>query len=700
MRLHIHLVALACSLVFSSALADPDGGAGAGADEPAAAVPGASKPSNPPGAGSGVGAGAGTLADIFAQIQDQPAIRRAGLRAGVLERVQIVVPTVVIVKDAKSYLLAISGWEKTVRFPVLWDDGTVQSHEDIARFVRAFKPERVIELVGSSATEWVGDRGKKQDIFEQVLSKALDEQKPDWQAALDALGEEGIISPGMVVTDVNDSAWPAALALAAGRFQPISFVQKPSSVYQPMSIADADALERAIERAARATGRSWEGIGDDIDAITLAVNTGTMIKSGSGARDRFATTDRIGRMGSNGTGKRWAWCGQIIGNESRSVYQAMCSLFLSIDNGFVWDGYAGGQPWDQYDGTEAGKALESAGLVVELNDRPRNTLKDWKFRMVRPVGESLGDEGSAGLFLMNSKGASNVFDLPGAVDGSGKPGHMPILEVPMALHLVHSFSLQSPMNRNTVGGRLLERGVFVYAGSVDEPFLQGFVPTPAVAHRLAGSVAFAAAVHFDKSQVWKITVLGDPLVTIGPGGRRASGEVKLPGAVDLELRYKERLKEEDFEGAIVDLSLLGRDEAVARIAIALMKDRPEAFEAGIAQASIPALFRVGEYIHLIDAYERLSAMGQIEPLMQDLLWLASPYVLSRTSSDPAEQSRIEALLRANLRSHQKIQDAEDLAMHLRKRSLGGAVGVLEALRPTLRENQVKMLDRAIARVRK
>ncbi len=646
--------------------------------------------------------GAGSLRNIFEQINDQPAIRRAGLKAGVLRQMQVIVPVVVVVKDANGYLQAIANWEKTVRFPVLWDDGTVQSREDIARFVRAFKPERVLELGSGSGTgpSWVGDRLKKQEVFAQVLGKAVDEQKSDWKMTFDALAQEGVVSPGIVVTDVNDSAWPGALALAAGRFQPIVFVEKPSSVYQPMSIADADALERAIERAARSTGRSWEDIGDDIDAITLAVNTGTMIKSGSGVRDRLATTDRIGRMGSNGAGKRWAWCGQIIGDQSRSVYQAMCALFLSIDNAFVWDGYSNAQPWAKYDGTQAAKALESAGLIVELNDQPRNTLRDWKFRMVKPVGESLGEGGSSGLFLMNSKGASNVFDLPGVVDGQGKPGHMPMLAVPMAVHLVHSFSLQYPMNRDTVGGRLLERGVFVYAGSVDEPFLEGFVPTPAVAHRLAGSVAFAAAVRFDQSQVWKITVLGDPLVTIGPSGRRVDGQVKFAGAADLEQRYKDRLRGDDFRGAIEDLVMLGRDEAVARIAMALMKDKPQAFEPEVALASIPSLFRVGEYGSLVDAYERLSAMGQIEPLMQDLLWLASPYLLTRSSSDGVGHSQIEGLLRANLRSKQKIQDAEDLAMHLRKRSLGSAVGVLEALRPTLNENQLKQLDRAIARVRK
>jgi hypothetical protein len=646
----------------------------------------------------------GTLADVFSQIKDQEPNRRAGLRASILKKIQVTISMVIIVEDADSYLFAISNWENTVRFPILWDDGSVESHENIARFVRAFEPTQIIKIQGGLGSPWLGDREQKRIIFEETLSKAVDESKTDWQKAFDDLSKQGIVSPGIVVTDVLDSAWPAALALSAARLQPIAFIEKPTTrVHQPLSADESDRLEREIERAAKNTGHPWEGIGDEIDAITLAMNTGTMIKVGGSVRDRLATTDRIGRKETGGSGQRWAWCGQIIGNESRSVYQAMCALFLSMDNGFVWDGYTDKQPWSMYDGTEAGEALRNTGLAVEINDQPRYTLKDWKLRMVRPVGlanEGTGHEpGSSTVFLMNSKGASNVFDLPGAVDGQGKPGHLPILDVPAALHIVHSFSLQNPMSRNTVGGRFLERGVYVYAGSVDEPYLQAFVPTPAIARRLSGSMAFATAVRFDDGDVWKVTVLGDPLVTTGPAGRRIEGSIKVSGAVDLDERSKQRLKDGDFEGAISDLSLLGQDKAVSRIAIALMKEKPDAFKPGVARASIPALFREGEYTRMLDAYERLDADGRVDPLIQDLLWLSSPYLLARSSGDISLRSRIEAILRANIRPNQKIQDAEDLAMHMRNRSPEIAIGVLEALRPTLNENQIKMLDRAIRRVR-
>lgn len=671
-----------------------------------------SKPMNTTPASSPKGKVSGTLGGVFAQIEEQEAIRRAGLKANVLRQIQTVLPMVVVVHDAPSYLHAIANWEGGLRFPILWDDGSVEAREHIARFVRGFDPKKVIALRYKDsddpdgwASKWNADRANREKMFSYALSSAMDSKAMDWNKSLADLNAQGVVSPGIVVCDVTDKTWAAALALSAGRLQPIVFAQKPSGVYQPMSLEDSDALERVIERAAQTSGHAWKEIGDDIDAITLAMNTGTRIKTGSGDRQILATTDRIGRLESGGTGARWAYCGQLIGNEARTVYQAMCALFLEFDQGFVWDGYESGGAWGLYDGTEAGEVLEKMKLKTEVHDLPKNSLRNWKLRMVRPIGERRDDEGnettsSAGIMLMNSKGASNYFDLLGTVDGTGKPGHLPILGVPMALHVVHSFSLQHPMNRTTVGGRFLERGMFVYAGSVDEPYLNAFVPTPTIAKRLGGTLAFAAAVRYDESKVWKVTVLGDPLMTIGPAGNRLESAITIPGGVELGQRYRDRLGTGEFAGAIADLAMIGRDDSAARIAKALLKDRVEAFDSKVALAAIPVFFRTGDYVEILDAYERLDADGQVDGLMQDVLWLISPYLMARYAGDDVELSRVHALLRANLRTGQKLIDAETLAMSMRSRSMADAVSVMESLRPMLNTHQAKMLDRAIGRVRK
>src|SRR5690606_1804875 len=52
-----------------------------------------------------------TMTDLFEQIRRVEPIRRAGLRAGLLRQAQQVVPVVVVVSDARSYLAALSAWE-------------------------------------------------------------------------------------------------------------------------------------------------------------------------------------------------------------------------------------------------------------------------------------------------------------------------------------------------------------------------------------------------------------------------------------------------------------------------------------------------------------------------------------------------------------------------------------------------------------
>ena len=642
----------------------------------------------------------GSLPELFDRIKEADPLLRPGLRASLLRQAQSVVPFVVIVDDAPSYLYAISQWELMIRFPVLWDDGSVESRENIARFIRGFKPERVYRLEDDGDWDFGRDFDQRTEQIDKALGKALSEQIADWRDSMREVHSQGIVSPGVVLTDPTDPAWAGALALSAGRLQPIGYMIKPANIHKPLEPDAADRIERELERLAGGFDRSWDTIGDDIDAVTLAMNTGTRIQTGAGARDMLATSDRLGRTEHNGAGTRWAYCGQLIGSESQSVYRAMCALFLEIDQAFIWDGYGNNEPWGAYDGTKAAAQLEPKGIRVELHDQPKYTIEHWRNRMVRSIGERTDDETDALLMLMNSKGASRRFDLPGSYAEEGSAGDVPMLHIPAALHIVHSFSLQFPYLRISVGGRLLERGVYVYAGSVDEPFLGGFVPTPDIAKRLAGGLAFAVAVRFDNGHAWKIAVLGDPLVTFGSSGRRISAELTIDSLVNLDDRVKQRLDDEDFAGAIEDLVLLGRDDDAARLSMALMNDRPAAFTPQGALLAMGALQRAGEFTAMVDCYEHMDNAGRADGMMQDYLWLASPYLLARGEQDTSLRARVEALLRANLREGQELSDAERLAMAMRSHSMDAALGVLESLREGMNENQRTMLDRAIGRVKR
>lgn len=637
-----------------------------------------------------------TFGEVFASVESAQPNRRAGLRSSLLAQSMQVVPMVVIVESPGAYLDAISGWEGPIKYPILYDDGTDLSREHIARFVRAFDPERVVRVTADGSSKWGSTAQARQSAINAAFAGAIQQQEPDWRATLDAIEETGVVSPGVVVIDPMDRHWAGGLALAAGRFEPIIYLSGPKNDGKELEPSQAAAINQAIEQGLIKLGRSFNQIGDETDAITLALRTGIKVRVGPQDRDRRATTDLIGRAADSLGGMRWAWSGQLMGSTSSGVYQAMCSLFLPIESAFIWDGYPTDGDWARYDGTEASDVLSGTGMVTELFDSPRASLAGFK-------GRASSGPVDASLILMNTKGAQAYFDLPMAPEGQGKPGDLPMLAKPSALHIVHSFSLSNPHNPKTLGGRWLERGVYLYAGSVDEPFLSGFVPTPMVARRMLGQLAFASAVHYDDGQAWKIAVIGDPLKTVGPCGTRLDPDadaidtmIEQWGGEQLDSRAKQQLKSGDYTGAIEDFVLVGRDEAVVRLASALLRDKPEAIDDDGAKMVIQAAMRQKEHELVLDCFERLSAGARTDSMTLDALWMAGRYRLLRFSDD-----RAMALLRTNLRDPQIVQDAEEIAKVIRQRSLSEAVTFLESIRPDLpHAGQARMLNQALERLRK
>jgi len=651
-------------------------------------------PENPPGSQAQSNQPV-SLAQALAAASRAEPIRRAGLRASILAQSSAVVPLVAVVDSGRGFLDTIERWEWPLRFPILIDDGSPSAREDIARFVRAFEPETVVR-VGSDpdAPSWGSmDRAARKSAIDRALSRSVRESDEPWDAVLGALRGSGVVSPGVVALDPEDPQWAGGLALAAGRIQPVIFTSGDHPRRGSMSRERAAALERTIEAGVARSGLDWRTIGDDIDAVTLAMTLPVRTRAGDDRGDQAATTDRIGRAGDPGireTGVLWARSGQLVGGEARSVYQAMCALFLEIDSAWIWDGYEPGGEWDRFDGTDAGETLRTMGLGVEVHDTPRNALRH--FEIAAATGPI-----DAALVLMNSKGNADAFQLPGANEADGAPGDLPMLVRPAAMHMVHSYSLNEPTSPRTVGGRWLDRGVYLYAGSVHEPYLTGFVPTPDVARRLLGGLPLAAAARYDGAPMWKIALIGDPLKTLGPPGRRVALDAYDHGVegTDLRERAARRLKDGDFGGAIDDLATLGDDEALGRLAAALIKDRPDALTPDAALAAIHGAFRSGRHGLVLDLFERLDDDGREDQAALDTLWLAGRYLVARRDDD-----RALALLRRHLRKGQRVRDAEELAFALRRDSPGAAVALLEGLRGDLSRREERRLKHALERIRR
>lgn len=606
--------------------------------------------------------------------------------------------TVVVVSDAQSYVAAISAWTKSARFPVLIDDGSSDSRDDIARFVRGYQPVGVVRFALDDNTIIPGDAGfngltqERVDVILRTIWTTPPASQPQPASIAPPLAQAmlaaGHTPAGVVLAHRDDPAWAGGLALAAAIGQPMMLLgDKPEgNIDWSLTIEKADQLEKDAQRAA--TGFAYDRLGDQIDSVTLALNIPERIKVDN---EFLALSDRIGRIGEGvKMTTRWAWCGHLFGSPSRSTYAAMCSLFLHPRRAWIFDGYEDNQPWNLYDGTKAGDILTQHGIKCDVDDTPKQGADSWRTRASTPV--------TADLIFVNTKGNADFFDLR---PGQCKPGDLPMLQRPAALHFVHSWSLLFPGKRETVGGRWLERGVFAYAGSVHEPFLQAFTPTPNVAGRLVSGASFAPAIRIENQPVWKIAVIGDPLYTPGPPAKRVDSP--LPGRLSdckpIDADLKEMLQREDYVGGILAMKLRGRDADISKLIDALVQSKPAATTPGLLREGVLASFYSGQIQTFTALYARLPPTLASDGVMLDCLWLAAgPALVPRPAAvDPEDKQMLSSeqaqamlrLLRSHVRPDQIESDASRLATAW-KREFGPASSI--ELFATLRKLHTKPED--------
>lgn len=608
------------------------------------------------------------------------AARSLGLRAEAVRQALAVAPVVVICPDEASYLRALRAWTPGVRFPVLIDDGSWEAAADIARFVRTFEPDRVLwyeapddtpddgpdEVPDDTAAAEAGaadGTGKaapariEPDDFrgraEAIVARAWgvrplpgEDAEPAMAQALDAWATIGLRPFGVVACNPRQACRVAAVALAAGRGQPIAWIQTPTGVNGTMTPEEASALIVGITGALDAMSLEWGGIGD-VDAITLCAEAPVRIEGGG---QILATTDVLGRD-RNDPRRRWAWAGQIFGKAPDAAYRAMCALFLRPESAWLFDGYPTEGAWMQYDQGAAAAVLRAAGLDVSLDDDPNGTLDSWRSRA------GLGVD--ADVIFVTSKGMKAQFALAGGV---GQPEDVPFLRQPAAVYFIHSFSAVQPRARGTVAGRWLARGAYAYFGSVDEPFLQSFVPPATAAARLAATLPIGAALRTDEGPPWKLTMIGDPLITLGPPASVAESDPVL-AATPLAARMRASLRAEppDFGAAVRTLAMLGRDDDAAQLAAATLRDRPEAFDAALADAAILPLLGAHDRQSLMRIAQMTSDERRADAL--DALWHAAWRHLHATSD-----SGLAALMAAHVRDAVLARDARDVAEALRRAS--------------------------------
>ncbi|MFG0274985.1 MAG: hypothetical protein ACF8QF_08005, partial [Phycisphaerales bacterium] len=116
---------------------------------------------------------------VQTQLAELPPILRIGARVETMRQAWPVAPIVVLAPDAPTALDAIAMWTPAARFPVLIDDGSGQAREDIARFVRAFGPERVIAIPAPEARVALAPSSQVEQAYARVWGASGPDAIPD-----------------------------------------------------------------------------------------------------------------------------------------------------------------------------------------------------------------------------------------------------------------------------------------------------------------------------------------------------------------------------------------------------------------------------------------------------------------------------------------------------------------------------------------
>jgi len=186
----------------------------------------------------------------------QPLPNQTGLRIANLRDKIPTIDRIVLVPDQATFLAAIEHWSLEGRWPILIED-----EQYTPMFIRRFHPDQVIRLPSVATPLPKGEEFsacKELQLWHGIqLGNHHRRGSALWRP------------PGVVVTRVDDPAWPAAIALATDRGQPLAFLDADfGSPMEPSILINGSFLRRAFNRRWNRPVMLYESLGDDIDTVT------------------------------------------------------------------------------------------------------------------------------------------------------------------------------------------------------------------------------------------------------------------------------------------------------------------------------------------------------------------------------------------------------------------------------------------------
>ncbi|MBN1918258.1 MAG: hypothetical protein JW889_10135 [Verrucomicrobia bacterium] len=451
----------------------------------------------------------GILLCLVCTLMLAPALCRTA-EAG--ERVVYVVP------DVETFTYAISLWDKDIHFPIFIGEGHFL---DI--FLKGY-PGAQVKKLGKRKVGRIDRSLIYRTLYAAWGPETLDDApaKVEEDALKARLNGLGIVPRGVVVTNVTDAEFAGGLALAAGRHQPIVFHTSASKrspedkAFKHSAKEDVkEHLRIAILDGVKQWGYPYEGLGQGIDYITLALNMPhaywfperrEKVTNVAG----YSMTDAIGRLTRSGliesgpgTGEPsvYAYCGLLIeAAPQMALYQAMAGLFAETPRALYFD------RWVNIHGLEGEKGYQVLRTKVNTVNRHLRAKPTAEVSLWRRL-----TEGGHGFGFIHLQSVGSAYQWSSATVEDVPEGP------PCVVFFAQSGSAGNPSLTDTLAGRWLLNGAYVYYGAVSEPYAPSFNAAQTVARTLVAGGTYAEA--FQRKDTlpvqfrgpWKLIYIGDPL---------------------------------------------------------------------------------------------------------------------------------------------------------------------------------------------
>jgi len=432
-------------------------------------------------------------------------------RRQLLYQMREVENTIYIVPDIKTYLYYVSLWDDGKIYPVLLEGSKLND-----KFIKAFKPAEVKSVrsvvLGGTVDEAMLYRAlytswNSEDLLTEIKTNYSKDNIKEF------FDTNGHIPLGVVLFDLNSGEMAGGLALASARLQAfdvLPYVAKNDLVINAIKMRD---LKNKIDSTIMAWDYPYKGLLDGIDYITIAgAFPYAYDYKQTTSPGRYALDDALCRDDQN---KRNAYVGRLIGDFNESIYQAMCAIFLQPEDVLFFNAYEDKGTWLNFR-TDYPAGMLSGSFNVTNIDKGEATLERWQILNQ--------DEGNVyDLIFVNSSGGPTDWNLTGS-----QAKVEDIREsVPAIVLYTHSNSAADPYNKETIAGRWLKNGAYIYFGSVSEPYVQSFnTPSEITADLLFGR-PLSQSLRKDAgswSSPWKLIFIGDPMYGLSPQVPRMNNE--------------------------------------------------------------------------------------------------------------------------------------------------------------------------------